>query len=451
MPGFRLKWTSAFFLAALFLILFTAITYENDVSLSKLTIDEITTTIYISLIFFICVLFSVYFSKLTLRNFFGINIYEHIGNHKFSYIVEAILIFMLLFASLYYATDIFEIFEFLEIDHLIFILILIFSLGNRQILILSTAEHIQVTNSGPGSESDLYELQNSTFQIELRCLPNNRAVQIIDFRERADSLLKRSDIVLWIIISVLIFSAVFIVFAGAIAEFGTSRVDYLADVRAQKKELQNRLSEAKSTLTSLDEELEEPNAALFLARKAKEDNSQSQLTPEKLAEYEAKTLSIEAQKLIVKEEIVISNARINLLNEELSNIRGQMLSKQTSPGNNQQGVVAFDQNLLIAAGVTRFGVLIIGIYLVQILIGLYRYNTRLAAFYRAQADALLLLDHDVRDIEELHTALWPDLDYGKTPSTIPQRIADAFSNATEKVLDRTIRKPKEPEASSAKT
>ena len=57
----------------------------------------------------------------------------------------------------------------------------------------------------------------------------------------------------------------------------------------------------------------------------------------------------------------------------------------------------------------------ISIYLVQILINLYRYNTRVAAHYLAQADVLILKDLNVDDFTAAHKALWPDLDYGKMP------------------------------------
>ena len=95
-----------------------------------------------------------------------------------------------------------------------------------------------------------------------------------------------------------------------------------------------------------------------------------------------------------------------------------------------------DPNLLLATGITRFGVLAIAIYLVQILIGLYRYNTRVAAYYLATSDALVVLDHKQDTIGDLHGLLWPDLDYGKTPQSIPQRIADAFSKSVDAAVSR---------------
>jgi hypothetical protein len=90
--------------------------------------------------------------------------------------------------------------------------------------------------------------------------------------------------------------------------------------------------------------------------------------------------------------------------------------------------------------VTRFGVLVIAIYLVQILINLYRYNTRLAAYYRATADSLLLLDHRHERIDGLHASLWPDLDYGRSPQTVPQQLADRFARLSEASLESALAK-----------
>ena len=130
-------------------------------------------------------------------------------------------------------------------------------------------------------------------------------------------------------------------------------------------------------------------------------------------------------------------------NKELTDMRRALLEFQS--GDKPQPV---DENLLVATAVTRFGVLVIAIYLVQILINLYRYNTRVAAYYRAAADALVLLDHSPKKIEELRTLLWPDLDYGRSPQTIHQRIVEVFSKTADSALTRWSRHKKGKEETS---
>ena len=81
----------------------------------------------------------------------------------------------------------------------------------------------------------------------------------------------------------------------------------------------------------------------------------------------------------------------------------------------------------------RAGIIVLILFLVQILVHLSRYNTRLAGFYSARADVLLLSgnrrwdagDLTVSDVRQLMDAFSPDvLDFGKSPATAVDRIAN---------------------------
>jgi hypothetical protein len=64
------------------------------------------------------------------------------------------------------------------------------------------------------------------------------------------------------------------------------------------------------------------------------------------------------------------------------------------------------------------------IFLAAILVVLYRYNMRLAAFYDARADALRLADKlpDLR-FDELVTSLSPDsIDFGRMPKSPADQV-----------------------------
>jgi hypothetical protein len=84
--------------------------------------------------------------------------------------------------------------------------------------------------------------------------------------------------------------------------------------------------------------------------------------------------------------------------------------------------------LVISTLATRIGSLLVLIFLVQILINLYRYNIRLSAFFDARADALELFGD--RDLEAVHlpdliNSLSPDnLDFGKGPQSPAQQAID---------------------------
>ena len=85
-------------------------------------------------------------------------------------------------------------------------------------------------------------------------------------------------------------------------------------------------------------------------------------------------------------------------------------------------------SLLITTLATRVGALLILIFLVQILINLYRYNIRLSTYFDARADAVemyLSKGFEHLSLTELMTVLSPDnLDFGKSPVSPVQHAVD---------------------------
>ena len=85
---------------------------------------------------------------------------------------------------------------------------------------------------------------------------------------------------------------------------------------------------------------------------------------------------------------------------------------------------------LMRTGPIRLAIVVLLLFLVQVLVGLNRYNTRLAAFYLARADTLLLLPDRTDPIplnaaERLTEMLSPDqLDFGKTPKAVAQHAVE---------------------------
>lgn len=81
---------------------------------------------------------------------------------------------------------------------------------------------------------------------------------------------------------------------------------------------------------------------------------------------------------------------------------------------------------LIQTSITRFGVLAVIGFLVSILVSLYRYNIRLAAFYTARADVLRLCGEQttVTDFALMAAALSPQLEFGKAPQPPISQLAD---------------------------
>ena len=84
-----------------------------------------------------------------------------------------------------------------------------------------------------------------------------------------------------------------------------------------------------------------------------------------------------------------------------------------------------DLSLLIASGVTRFGILVVVIFLVQILVGIYRYSLRLAAFYAARGDALIAAGGRQKDLGGWGDDMLPAMiDFGRQPVTPAQYMID---------------------------
>jgi hypothetical protein len=84
---------------------------------------------------------------------------------------------------------------------------------------------------------------------------------------------------------------------------------------------------------------------------------------------------------------------------------------------------------LISAVVTRAGTIILLLFLVQILVPLYKYNIRLAAFYDARGDALAVMDAasppETEDVERIVAAFSPDsLGFEKPPATPTQQAIE---------------------------
>ena len=93
---------------------------------------------------------------------------------------------------------------------------------------------------------------------------------------------------------------------------------------------------------------------------------------------------------------------------------------------------------LFQTNITRFGTIILVIFLVSILVPLYRYNIRLAAYYDARADAIALMGGSnitAARFTEFADALTPSHDFGKAPATPTQQVVDLAKTITTR--DRT--------------
>ena len=245
---------------------------------------------------------------------------------------------------------------------------------------------------------------NLKFRRHFDAMPDARAAIVSEYYRRAIQLTRRARSVLTLIIVVLIFTAVFIIFAGKIARIGVTNVDHVAAMVLEREELEKRL-------TPIFEELSE--RVRMESQLVKPGRAESGLNP-----------------VIVD----LAATRDGLLNRianydrEILRVRTTLATREAADSDlgEEGATTTTDPRLVVASTVTRIGVMVIAIYLVQILLNLYRYNTRTAAYYLAHADALMLADMEAETIASLHAALMPNINYGRAPQTLLQRGAEAI-------------------------
>ena len=276
------------------------------------------------------------------------------------------------------------------------------------------------------------------------------ATEITELHVRANALMRRSSAVLAIIVVVLTFSATFIVVANKIAETGIVRIDPFTDLIDESNDIRHRIVNAQDkllqltemglrllpTITALNKEIEQLEQKMVTSFPA-DSNDVAELASlsSTLNHHNAQIERMRKDEAFLRSELTYLEQRRKDIAKERMGARTLVLSRDASPkpkGNAEldENLSAFD--LLIATGVTRFGVLIIAVYLVQILINLYRYNTRTAAYYLAHADALLLSNKNPKVMEALHKALVPDVDYGRLPRTMAQNVGTRVSTAARR-------------------
>ena len=159
-----------------------------------------------------------------------------------------------------------------------------------------------------------------------------------------------------------------------------------------------------------------------------------------MAEWENR--SLDAMRNRVQDDEILRKSRIGeeitkFLNAALS-ADGNVDSGEGSKPGNGEGVFS---GLLDDLTVMRVVTLIVLFFLVQMLVRLYQYSLRLAAFWDSRADALLLAqsfaDHKAATFDDLVTALAPDA-YDFKPS--PKSGHEAVMNLAGQLLRRESRK-----------
>ena len=92
------------------------------------------------------------------------------------------------------------------------------------------------------------------------------------------------------------------------------------------------------------------------------------------------------------------------------------------------------ENFLGRYTIIRFAFMSFSAFLLQLLVSLYRYNMRLAAYYDARGDALFLATQAKNGLHTLTDIFSPDnVDYGRSPSVSTKNIVEVVKSLTQRI------------------
>jgi hypothetical protein len=291
-----------------------------------------------------------------------------------------------------------------------------FFMSSAAFALTSTRTAIAFTRSVKADGSQLIDVTQKPPYFTAKGLSEQREFVITQLAARASHLQKLSGYILLGIIFMLVCAALFIVFAGQITSLDVSGVKLVSLAQADVRSAEDELDRISSEITRT-----QANRRRAREQAAKGEPRSDVPSPEDTSsDDEISRLKYDAKKT------ALAKANDVLLRVKEKQFEDDRSKDQTS-----------SQILLIQTSVTRFGVVLIMVFLVQILVSLYRYNMRLSAFYYGRADALVLVSKQPADLRALVELISPDkLDFGKPPRTPAEEAGGLLSAWSGRVRGR---------------
>ena len=287
----------------------------------------------------------------------------------------------------------------------------------------------------------------------LKDLPTKRVYSVMSLERRSLRLKRRANLIMLLIVVLIgggIFISIFV--AGDVVTSESSPVNRLSDVRSLIDDYEDELLDVNAEIADATARRQQAIVALLALGVelsegvvAEGDAPTVATDPDKVSIFdlssECTATNENGEQVIVRcaEIVEVSDAvveverlsrRIEQL-EEVSNRRSQTVAmieeEMVQEFNNylpQEATAETSVELLVASGVTRFGILFVVIYLVQILVGIYRYSQRLAAHYDMLADALISNPESSNGLGKWKADLSPAVDFGKVPVSPSQHVLD---------------------------
>jgi hypothetical protein len=126
-----------------------------------------------------------------------------------------------------------------------------------------------------------------------------------------------------------------------------------------------------------------------------------------------------------------SISRLQVIDKGYSELMGAMIKQATDRVDNRP-------SLNWSSTILRVGVIGLLVFLTQILISLYRYNSKLIVFYNSLRDALLLCGGELEKVQDYTKAFFPpNLDFGQEPRHLLQEFVGFLGRRTSRGKGKT--------------
>ncbi len=248
-----------------------------------------------------------------------------------------------------------------------------------------------VRQFGPAEEfssfmQDAFDKEISYTDREVALSNKLRAIAAIDLR--ISSLRTRANLMLSIAGVLLVGASIIVIFAGTLTNLDASAVSNVDKIAKD-------ISDTEKRLARLSQVEELKKSALTDASAAKKLSALTDLdSAVPISDKGIASAIADEQQRLSQSQALIKTA----WEKELTSARGYN-----------------DTRYIIATAITRIGVLLVVIFLAQVLIGLYRYNTKLVTFYNSRRDLFQIWDGKGANIDKLQKLMVPNVDFGREP------------------------------------
>jgi len=179
--------------------------------------------------------------------------------------------------------------------------------------------------------------------------------------------------------------------------------------------LEDEISKVDSSISGINNK----EAQLLHPQKSSSSSSSSDPPPVALAVDDIGIKSLEDEKKVLNERRENAVAALKTTWDTEANVTNHDKLKDTS--------------YVTATFLTRIGILAILIFLVQILISLYKYNTRIVAFYVSRLDCLRISGENVEEFRSLIELMTPiNVDFGRDPRHPVEVLLEAWRTRGER-------------------